>query len=62
VLKVMIYGYTGYKVYNLWLSDIDNMVKFRKNEVENVYLKEFERVVGIPFYETRGERRARIRI
>ncbi|MCY0852113.1 MAG: DNA double-strand break repair nuclease NurA [Thermoplasma acidophilum] len=62
VLQVMMYGYTGYKVYNLWLSDIDNMVKFRKSEVENVYLKEFERVTGIPFYETRGERRARIRI
>ncbi|KAA8922674.1 DNA double-strand break repair nuclease NurA [Thermoplasma sp.] len=62
VLQVMMYGYTGYKVYNLWLSDIDNMVKFRKNEVENVYLKEFERTTGIPFYETRGERRARIRI
>lgn len=62
IIKMLFYGYTGYKVYNLWLSDVDNAVKFRKQEVENIYMKEFERHTGIQFYETRGERRVRTRV
>ena len=34
----------------------------RMREVERIYMATFERIIGIPFYETRGERRARIRI
>ncbi len=62
IINMLFYGYAGYKVYNLWLSDVDNSVKFRKEEVERIFMKEFERQIGIQFYETRGERRARIRI
>lgn len=62
IIKMLFFGYAGYKVYNLWLSDVDNVVKFRKQEVENIFMKEFERKIGIQFYETRGERRVRTRI
>ncbi len=62
IISMLFFGYTGYKVYNLWLSDVDNAVKFRAPEVENIYMKEFERHIGIQFYETRGERRVRTRI
>ncbi|BAB59373.1 hypothetical protein [Thermoplasma volcanium GSS1] len=62
LVDLMFWSYGGYKVYNIWLSEVDNLVKFRKREVETVYLKEFEKEIGLPFYETRGERRARTRI
>lgn len=62
IIRMLFYGYAGYKVYNLWLSDVDNAVKFRKQEVESIFMKEFERRIGIQFYETRGERRVRTRI
>lgn len=62
IISMLFFGYTGYKVYNIWLSDVDNAVKFRKPEVENIYMREFERQIGIQFYETRGERRVRTRI
>ena len=38
------------------------MVKFRAAEMENVYMKAFESEIGVEFYETRGERRARLRV
>ncbi len=62
IINMIFYGYAGYKVYNLWLADVDNAVKLRRSEIENIYMKEFERQIGVEFYETRGERRARTRI
>ena len=35
---------------------VSDMVKFRTDEVERIYMATFERIIGIPFYETRGER------
>lgn len=62
IISMAFWAYGGSKVHNLWLADIDRLVKFRKEEVEDIYMKTFEREIGISFYETRGERRARIRI
>lgn len=62
VLNLLFWGYGGLKTYNIWLADVDRLVKFRNSEVENIYMKAFEREIGISFYETRGERRARLRI
>ncbi len=62
IISMAFWAYGGTKVHNLWLADIDRLVKFRKEEVEDIYMKTFEREIGISFYETRGERRARIRI
>ncbi|WP_298276290.1 DNA double-strand break repair nuclease NurA [Ferroplasma sp.] len=61
IINLIFYGYTGYKVYNLWLVDVDKKVKFRSVEMERIYMRALERKLGITFYETRGERRARIR-
>ena len=62
IINLIFYGYNSYKVYNLWLVNVDRQVKFRSKEMENVYMKAFERATGIPFYETRGERRVRLRV
>ncbi len=62
VLSLAFWGYGDIKVHNIWLADVDRLVKFRSDEVENIYMRTFEREIGISFYETRGERRARIRI
>lgn len=62
ILNALVWGYSGLKVHNIWLSDVDYSVKFRKSEMASTYLKEFEKISGQPFYETRGERRERLRI
>ena len=62
IVDTIFWAYAGQKVYNIWLSKVDNMVKFRSEEVEKIYMRQFEKTIGIPMYETRGERRARIRI
>ena len=62
LLNMIFWGYGGLKAHNIWLADVDRLVKFRTPEIENLYMKTFERMTGIQFYETRGERRARIRI
>ena len=62
IINLMFWGYGDLKTYNIWLADVDRLVKFRNSEVENIYMKAFEREIGISFYETRGERRARLRI
>jgi NurA-like 5'-3' nuclease len=62
IVDTVFWAHAGQKVYNIWLSKVDNMVKFRSDEVERIYMRQFEKAIGIPMYETRGERRARIRI
>lgn len=62
IIDLLFWGYGGLKTHNIWLADVDREVKFRQKEVEELYMRTFERIIGIPFYETRGERRARIRI
>ncbi len=62
LINLMFWGYGDLKTYNIWLADVDRLVKFRNSEVENIYMKAFEKEIGISFYETRGERRARLRI
>lgn len=62
ILDMVFWGYGGLKTHNIWLADVDREVKFTQKEIESLYMRTFEKVVGIPFYETRGERRARIRI
>ncbi|AKA48550.1 hypothetical protein IX51_04925 [uncultured archaeon] len=62
IMEMIFWGYGGLKTHNIWLADVDRDVKFRQKEIEGLYMRTFESVVGVPFYETRGERRARIRI
>jgi len=62
LLGFLFWGYTGLKIHNIWLAEVDRIVKFNNKEIEELYMKTFEREIGIEFYETRGERRARIRI
>lgn len=62
ILDTIFWGYTGVKVHNLWISRVDSMVKFRTEIMERIYMRHFEKTVGVDFPETRGERRARIRI
>ena len=60
--NMVFWGYGGLKTHNIWLAEIDRLVKFSQKEVEGIYMKAFEREIGVQFYETRGERRARLRI
>ena len=62
ILDTLFWGYSSLKVHNLWIAKVDDMVKFRSDMVESVYMRNFEKYVGVIFPETRGERRARIRI
>ncbi len=62
MLDTIFWGYTGLKVHNLWISKVDTMVKFRSEIMERLYMRYFQEQIGIDFYETRGERRARVRI
>ncbi|WP_393971538.1 DNA double-strand break repair nuclease NurA [Oxyplasma meridianum] len=62
LIGFLFWGYSGLKIHNIWLAEVDRSVKFNHREIEDLYMKTFEREVGIEFYETRGERRARIRI
>ncbi len=62
LMDMIFWGYGGLKTHNIWLADVDRDVKFNQKEVENLYMRTFEKMVGFAFYETRGERRARIRI
>lgn len=62
LIDMIFWGYGGLKTHNIWLADVDREVKFGHKEVENLYMRTFEKIIEIPFYETRGERRARIRI
>ncbi|MCL5802803.1 MAG: DNA double-strand break repair nuclease NurA [Candidatus Thermoplasmatota archaeon] len=62
LIGFLFWGYTGLRVHNIWLAEVDKLVKFNNKEIEELYMKTFEREIGIEFYETRGERRARIRI
>lgn len=62
IIGFLFWGYTGLRVHNIWLAEVDKLVKFNNREIEDLYMKTFEREIGIEFYETRGERRARIRI
>ncbi|MCW6170833.1 MAG: DNA double-strand break repair nuclease NurA [Thermoplasmatales archaeon] len=62
IRSLLFWGYGGLKVHNIWLSRVDDLVKFRSEETENVFMRAFEKEIGISLYETRGERRARIRI
>ena len=62
IVNLVFWGYGSIKNHNIWLSQVDKMVKFRSAEMENVYMKAFESEIGVEFYETRGERRARLRV
>ena len=59
----MVYGgYAGLKLHNIWLAKVDRKVRISRQESENVFMKMFEDMVGMQMIESRGERRARIRI
>ena len=62
IIRMIVWGYSGLKIHNVWLSDVDRKVKFTREETEEVLMKAFERETGVIMPETRGERRARIRI
>lgn len=62
IIDLVFWGYGSIKNHNIWLAQVDKMVKFRSAEMENVYMKAFESEIGVEFYETRGERRARLRV
>jgi len=62
VLSLIFGGYAGLKVHNIWLTKVDRRVRISRQEAENVFMRIFEDTIGINMAETRGERRARIRI
>ena len=62
IVRMVIWAYSGLKVHNVWLSDVDRRIKFTREESEEVLMKAFEKETGVIMPETRGERRARIRI
>ncbi len=62
IVGMVVWAYSGLKVHNVWLSDVDRRIKFTREESEEVLMKAFEKETGVIMPETRGERRARIRI
>ena len=61
IVSWMMWGYTGLKNHNLWISLADKKVKFHREETEDVIMRLFIKMAGSEYVETRGERRARIR-
>lgn len=62
IVSWIMWGYTGLKNHNLWISLADKRVKFHREETEDIIMKQFIKMAGSENVETRGERRARIRI
>ena len=62
IVKIAVWAYSGLKIHNVWLSDVDRRIKFTREESEEVLMKAFEKETGVIMPETRGERRARIRV
>lgn len=61
IVSWIMWGYTGLKNHNLWISLADKRVKFHREETEDIIMKQFIKMAGSENVETRGERRARIR-
>ncbi|MCL4320269.1 MAG: DNA double-strand break repair nuclease NurA [Candidatus Thermoplasmatota archaeon] len=61
IVSWIMWGYTGLKNHNLWISLADKRVKFHREETEDIIMKLFIKMAGSEYVETRGERRARIR-
>ncbi|RZN64912.1 MAG: DNA double-strand break repair nuclease NurA [Candidatus Methanoliparum thermophilum] len=58
ILNIVSAGYCGLDNYNIWLNMVDLRVKLRKKDFEEIYLPEFEKIVG-RFVTARGYRRDR---
>jgi len=61
LISWLVWSYTGLDNHNLWISVADKMVKFSRNETEEIIMRMFFDTAGSEIVETRGERRARIR-
>lgn len=61
IVSWIMWGYTGLKNHNLWISLADKRVKFHREETEDIIMKQFIKMAGSENVETRGDRRARIR-
>lgn len=57
-LKLLASGYCGPEDYNIWLSNVDRMVRLSRRIFESVYLPKFEDVIG-GITTSRGYRRVR---
>ncbi|NPB04611.1 MAG: hypothetical protein GXO39_09430, partial [Thermotogae bacterium] len=58
ILELVSAGYCGLENYNIWLSTVDRKVKLSREVFENLYLPEFEKIVG-KSATSRGYRRVR---
>lgn len=58
ILKLIVSGYCGLDNYNIWLVNVDNMVKLSRRVFEGVYLPKFEEIIG-GFITSRRYRRVR---
>ncbi len=58
ILELVSAGYCGLENYNIWLSAVDRKVKLSREVFENLYLPEFEKIVG-KSATSRGYRRVR---
>jgi len=58
ILNLLSSGYCGPENYNIWLSNVDGMVKLSRRVFESIYLPKFEDILG-SIVTSRGYRRVR---
>jgi len=59
LLKIMITGYCGLDGYNLWLKDVDQKVRLKKKNVDQIYFPYMERIFKEKIIRGRSYRRVR---
>ena len=61
IISWMMWGYTGIRSHNLWVSLVDKKVKLNR-DTTRVVMEMFENEIEVWNAETRGQRRERIRL
>ncbi|MCX8170621.1 MAG: DNA double-strand break repair nuclease NurA [Candidatus Bathyarchaeota archaeon] len=59
LLKIMVTGYCGLNVHNIWLKNVDEKVKLRRKVVDEIYLPFLEKMFGEKIIHGRGYRRVK---
>ncbi|MEM3715620.1 MAG: DNA double-strand break repair nuclease NurA [Candidatus Bathyarchaeia archaeon] len=59
LLKIIVAGYCGLNVHNIWLKNVDEKVRLRRKVIDEIYLPFLEKVFGEKIICGRGYRRVK---
>lgn len=58
-LKIIVTGYCGLSVHNIWLKSVDEKVRLKRRVVDEIYLPFLEKIFGEKIIYGRGYRRVK---